>query len=154
MLYDAALERIENVEKPAGIITQKRLVQGDSAFAGAHSCVPCHRPQHLQWSTTGHASAYQSLMDEKRHMDQECYSCHVTGAGHPDGQRPADVGPYRDVQCETCHGPSRAHTLDPVGVKPIKVPTKETCVECHDGVRDEGRFDWASYLPRVSHPNE
>jgi hypothetical protein len=152
-LYDAALKAIEEMEiVPSFGLGGKRLIEVDSAFAGAHSCIPCHRTEHLQWSTTPHARAYQSLVDEKRNMDRECYSCHITGAGHEDGpSEPGAVGPHRDVQCEACHGPSRAHTLTPADVKPIRSPTQETCTGCHDGVRDEGRFDWASYLPKVVH---
>lgn len=154
-LYDAALARIEGMEtQPSFGFGQdgKRMVSGDSAYAGAHSCIPCHRAEHLQWSTTPHSRAYQSLVDEKRNMDRECYSCHITGADHEDGPKePGAVGPYRDVQCEACHGPSHAHTQTPLDVKPVRTPTQETCTGCHDGVRDEGRFDWASYLPKVVH---
>jgi hypothetical protein len=151
-LYDAALARIGALESAGGFNLIKRIVTGDSAFAGSHSCIPCHRPEHLQWSTTAHARAYQALVDENRSMDRECYSCHITGANHADGPKePGAVGPMRDVQCEACHGPSRAHTLAPVDVKPVRSPAQETCTGCHDGVRDEGRFDWETYLPRVAH---
>jgi hypothetical protein len=26
-----------------------------------------------------------------------------------------------------------------------------TCTICHDGERDDGRFDYATYLPKVTH---
>jgi hypothetical protein len=153
-LYELALTQIAMLESKGGFMPVKRIVpsDSDSAYAGAHTCIPCHRPQHLQWSSTPHASAYQSLVDENRQMDRECYDCHVTGAGHPDGpSEPGEVGPLQDVQCEACHGPSKVHSLNPVDVKPIRTPPQTTCTACHDGVRDEGRFDWSVYLPRVAH---
>jgi cytochrome c553 len=29
----------------------------------------------------------------------------------------------------------------------------ESCVTCHDGKQDGGRFDPATYIPKVLHPN-
>ena len=127
----------------------------DSPYAGAELCRSCHVKEYAQWSGTKHAIGLQSLVAEKRHMDDQCFTCHVTGANQPGGpSRPIEVQGMRDVQCEACHGPSRAHTVDPTNAatKPQRTPTEATCTSmCHDNEQDEGRFDYATYLPQVIH---
>ena len=123
-------------------------------FAGGEACVACHRAQHVQWSTTGHARAWKALVDDDRAFDNECWSCHVTGAQQAGGPAsPREAAGFHDVQCEACHGPARAHVEAPGEVKPVRTPPLEVCTGCHDGEQDGGRFDAATYLPKVAHPN-
>ena len=68
----------------------------------------------------------------------------MVGAGAP-------ASGLAHVGCEACHGPGRAHAAAPTQVHPTRSPALETCTSCHDGVRDEGRFDPAAYLARVGH---
>jgi len=120
-------------------------------FVGASACKGCHEAQHKDWSTTRHAHAYATLVKERRHFDLDCWSCHVTGAeqkGGPSG--PYDVGPMRNVQCEACHGPGREHAANPT-VDMVRVPSEKHCRTCHSDEQTEGRFDYASYLPRIDH---
>lgn len=130
-----------------------RFVPGGGVFAGSDSCQGCHPEPTAQWSRTGHSRAYAGLVAVDRAMDPECYSCHVTGAGEEGGPKgPAHVGPFRDVQCESCHGPSGAHARAGGQVPPGRPQvTEATCVTCHDGERDMGRFEYERYLPRVTH---
>ena len=84
--------------------------------------------------------------------DEACYSCHVTGAFHPDGPKnPGVVGGLENVGCESCHGPGRDHASTPTTIDMVVKPEVAVCTQCHDGVKDEGRFDPIQYLPRVSH---
>jgi hypothetical protein len=124
----------------------------EGPYLGGEGCVACHKEEHAQWSQTPHARAWRTLVEADRALDTDCWSCHVTGAGH-DGGPPSAVasGPWRDVQCEACHGPSRAHAASPATVASVKVPPLDTCTTCHDGVRDGGRFDPPSYVPRIDH---
>lgn len=129
-----------------------RLAPPMSAFAGADRCESCHPAQHAQWSGTPHATAWTSLTREKRALDQECWSCHVTGANQPGGpKQPQQVGGLRDVQCEACHGAAAAHAKDPAGHPIPAEVTVGTCTTCHDGERDMGRFDEKAYWPKVRH---
>lgn len=129
-----------------------RIVPEPSPFAGGESCVSCHAEQHRQWSRTGHARAWNALVEVDRAFDDDCWGCHVTGHAAAGGPTDAPTsGPFRDVQCEACHGPSREHAQAPADVAPSGQPTLETCVACHDGVRDGGRFDAKTYLPKVVH---
>lgn len=157
-LVSGALDAITLAEQQAS--QEAEHTPEASPFLGSTSCAECHPSEHGQWSTTGHARAWQTLFAEKRHLDRDCFECHVTGAFHDDGpHHPVQVLPaLQDVGCESCHGPGRAHVdLARAGQveqsKGVVVldPPRETCVQCHDGEQDEGRFDWASYRPRVVH---
>ncbi len=119
-------------------------------FVGSGRCSGCHRPQYVQWKATGHAQAWPTLVDAGRQGDPECVTCHATGQWHPEGPRGVAVAtPLRGVGCEDCHGPGEAHVQNPT-TPLVKRPGSSTCVRCHDGERDEGRFDEATYLPRVA----
>jgi hypothetical protein len=129
----------------------KPKVRSYGDFVGAEACKACHQGQYKDWSTTRHAHAYATLVKERRHFDLDCWSCHVTGAnlkGGPSG--PYDVGPMRNVQCESCHGAGRQHVADPK-VDMVRVPSEEHCKSCHSDEQTEGRFEYNSYLPRVDH---
>jgi 2',3'-cyclic-nucleotide 2'-phosphodiesterase (5'-nucleotidase family) len=142
----------ESSPSPVGGFVARIVTDPASPYAGGEACVACHKDQHAQWSTTGHARAWQALVAEDRANDDDCWTCHVTGAGDAGGPvTPSSSGPFRDVQCESCHGAGRAHIADPPGTKLVAQVPVETCKTCHDGERDGGRFDPATYLPKVSH---
>lgn len=127
-----------------------KAVSSTLPFVGSAVCAGCHPSQTAQWKTTAHAHAWETLVADKRSMDADCFSCHVTGAHHPEGPKlPTEVAGLTDVGCEACHGPGQAHIGQPVGT--MTSDAAESCVDCHDGVQDEGRFDAAVYLPKVQH---
>jgi len=129
---------------------QSRAEQGP--FIGSRACLGCHPAESAQWKSTRHASAWQTLQAEQRHMDMACWSCHATGAFHAEGpQHPASAGDLENVGCEACHGPGRAHAAKPTTAKMVASPEPEACTTCHDGEQDGGRFDLDSYLPKVVH---
>ena len=148
-LVEAAQARITEVE--AGAKTAKPVM---GPYAGSAACSTCHAAEAAQWKTTAHARALTSLEADERHMDQSCFSCHVTGALHEDGpKRPAEVPEaLHDVGCESCHGPAGEHAKNPAkGDEPAAAVAEATCVQCHDGVQDEGRFSFEDYYPRIVH---
>ena len=121
-------------------------------FAGSSACTGCHADQAKQWSSTAHAHAWATLVKTNNERDRACFSCHVTGALHPDGpQDPGAVAGLESVGCEACHGPGKAHAANPPAVEMIAAPGVERCVGCHDGKQDGGRFDPLTYLPQVVH---
>ena len=146
-LLAAALADIEALEERAVPALT------DSPFVGSTACAGCHTEQHTQWLTTPHAHAWKTLEAENRTADLDCFSCHATGATHPEGpQHPAQVTPqYAGVGCEDCHGPGREHISGPVLGQMKASPEVAVCVTCHDGVQDEGRFDFSSYRPQIVH---
>lgn len=144
----------------AEVLARPMRAPEGSPYAGTAACTSCHAPQYNQWRSTGHARAIAALIKVDRHMDDQCWSCHVTGAepakaaGHPVVvNASAEIGGLLNVQCEACHGPAAAHAKDPTKHDLVVTPPQTACVGCHDGVRDEGRFDYAAYLPRVAHPD-
>lgn len=150
-LVDATLQAIRaQTASPTRMLPHR--IEGNGRWAGSDTCVACHQAEHTQWTGTAHAHAWSTLVAEKRESDQACFSCHATAVRQEDGpQDPQEVGAFRDVQCEACHGPSRAHVEDPAEVKPLRTPGPEVCVRCHDGEQDGGRFDYPTYLPKVRH---
>ncbi|MCB9675436.1 MAG: hypothetical protein H6737_09995 [Alphaproteobacteria bacterium] len=128
-------------------------------YAGTEACVKCHPTQYNQWRSTEHARAMSSLVAVSRHRDEDCFSCHVTGgapaeiAGFPVTIETSDaVGGGNNVQCEACHGPGRDHVGDPTKHRTVKDPDEALCRACHTPEQDDGRFDFAAYLPKVTHP--
>jgi len=122
------------------------------AFVGDRACLSCHAEQHGQWKSTPHAYAWATLVREKRSQDLDCWSCHVTGAHHPEGPKsPSEVGLLRNVGCESCHGPGQKHVISPAKSNIVRRPSIDSCENCHDGIKDEGRFDPETYMSKVTH---
>jgi hypothetical protein len=150
-LVAAAKARLATVDAPsAGAGASFQL--GTSPWVGSAACEGCHAAATAQWATTPHARAWASLVTAGRASDRECWSCHATGANLPGGPSdPSQVHGLENVGCESCHGPGRAHAASPATVHLTETPDIATCTRCHDGVRDEGRFDAGAYLVRVQH---
>ena len=55
-----------------------------------------------------------------------CEACHT------DVATLKNAGVHKGVACESCHGPSAAHTEDPSGTKAIKPEIATLCVRCHE----------------------
>ncbi len=163
-------ERVEAVKKTfadledasgAEVLARPMRFSG-GPYAGTEVCISCHATQYNQWRQTGHARAIGALVAVSRHRDEDCFSCHVTGgepaeaAGFPVViETSADIGGGNNVQCEACHGPSRAHAADPTNTAhtPQKSPDETLCVACHTPEQTEERFVFEEYLKKVVHPN-
>ena len=140
------LERLGQV--PMGSDVGREL----GGWVGGSRCIECHREQFTDWRTTGHSKAYRTLVQERRQFDLDCWTCHVTGAGKPDGPAtPKEVGYLRNVQCEACHGPGREHLDDPDGGHVVLDPGPQVCLECHTPEQTEDRFVYEEYLRGVDH---
>lgn len=116
-----------------GISTSDELLlqhPSGHAYVGAQKCGECHTKAFEHWKETGHALAFQTIVegpwhperaDEKidwikRQFDPECLSCHVTG-WHPQEMLRYESGYSSEMtsphllgqQCENCHGPGSEH---------------------------------------------
>jgi len=148
-LVTAAKVEMDTVER--ALAAKAGPVLGQS-FIGSATCLGCHGEQHAQWKATPHAYAWATLERLKRTHDLDCWSCHVTGAQHPKGPRhPNQAKGLENVGCESCHGPGAAHVGAGGKAKMVRKPGLKVCIACHDGVKDEGRFEPESYFPRVVH---
>ena len=45
----------------------------------------------------------------------------------------------------------KQHVQNPLKGQITASPDVSVCTECHDGVKDEGRFDEEAYFPKVRH---
>ncbi len=108
------------------------------------TCGNCHADFQAKWKQTRHASAYNTLAALPASQAQPaCFNCHtVTSRGNaatsPSGWETVKDSAYRDVQCESCHGPGVKH-VEAVGqgnvsVRPlakIGLSGTGTCADCH-----------------------
>lgn len=117
------------------------------------TCGNCHAGYQGSWKQTRHANAYATLASND-HSQAFCYSCHtVNGRGNAvsgttAGHDAVAHATYRDVQCESCHGPGLEH-VQGVGqgtiVRPLaRVATGAagTCADCHSGTHHPFAEEW------------
>jgi hypothetical protein len=127
---------------------QRRPPSGGS-YTGSAQCAGCHQSQAQQWSTTGHATAYRSLIAGNQDYNPECITCHVTGFGYTGGfKRPGYSPEMADVQCEMCHGAGAEHAKHPAAG--YGVISALICINCHTSDRSPG-FDYAGYYRKIAH---
>jgi len=118
-------------------------------IAGSQTCTGCHPQADQSWHSSKHSHAWKTLVDKRSHVDPSCQQCHTTGYGIPGGfVQVARSEPLVNVGCESCHGPSKSHGLDP------KIKTtflsREQCVRCHDH-ENSPEFDYAKYWAKILH---
>lgn len=120
------------------------------------TCGNCHVDFQATWKDTKHAHAYQTLDQLPAGTAQSfCFSCHtVSGNGNdaasPSGWDAVQDSAYRDVQCESCHGPGLDH-VEGVGAgnitdRPfakISADGEGTCADCHSGVHHPFVEQWS-----------
>ena len=138
----------------------------DSPFVGQATCGACHVEAAKIWKESRHSHAFETLRKVSKHFDPECLECHVVGLKPwepPEGkdeslQKWADLRGFlspeltphlMNVQCENCHGPSRAHISNPT-VKPPEANPIDGCVECHHGSHSP-LFNNQTYWPMIEH---
>lgn len=107
------------------------------------TCGNCHVSFQAQWRGTKHAQAGDDL-DASGEAQGFCWGCHaVSELGNAvavaAGYNLVTDSAYRDVQCESCHGPGYTHVQNPSrDTRPlasISVAEGLTngCGECHSG---------------------
>jgi predicted CXXCH cytochrome family protein len=118
------------------------------------TCGNCHVNNQGEWAQTAHADAYATL-DNSDGAQAFCYSCHTVSAngnsaglaGQPAGWDVSPDSAYRNVQCESCHGPGLEHVTNPTS---LNVPlayvtvadTAASCAACHNGVHHPYVEQW------------
>lgn len=155
--YDkiAADETLQALGKP--LFTNESLEQDNANhYVGSNSCSGCHQSEFKQWQSTRHAFAFNTLLKAQKHFHPDCVSCHVVGFGYETGYTTqADQNHFRNVGCETCHGPGGKHIAKPSRQNIRGEVEKEICLECHNQKHSpnfENRFEVA--LPKVDHSQE
>jgi predicted CXXCH cytochrome family protein len=118
-------------------------------------CGNCHTGKQAAWRQTAHASAWSTL-EQSGAMQPACQECHavssrgnlVTTPGV--GWVATQNARYKDVQCESCHGPGLTHVTNPdaAGTKPLAPLAVGTglargCGECHSGAHRPFAEEWS-----------
>lgn len=120
-----------------------------SPYIGSATCGSCHAKAYAAWEKSKHAHAWNTLKAKDKHQDSECVSCHVLGYEQKGGFADMQTSPqFANVQCESCHGPRRAHTSNP-SIKPPQDP-RAACAGCHTPPHSP-RFDMESYWQQIKH---
>jgi hypothetical protein len=151
MAYEE-LRRSEN-DKFKTLVTLRTKELQDTEFVGAEACAGCHASSYEVWKKSSHASAMNTLLLKKRHEDPTCVECHVLGFKQKGGYVSEMISPkFSNVQCENCHGPRKAHILNP-SQKSIDAQSsdpKKSCAECHTPPHSPG-FDRTKYWKSIEH---
>jgi predicted CXXCH cytochrome family protein len=116
------------------------------------NCANCHATFAAGWETTGHSEAWAGLQSSS-HAAEHCEGCHtISELGNqltePAGYNVVKDPRYRDVQCESCHGPGWEHVNGPTAVNAplcsIVADTAATigCGECHSGTHHPFVEQW------------
>jgi hypothetical protein len=122
-------------------------------YIGTTKCKMCHNSEakgkiYDKWVSTGHAKAYQTLLNEqskgiakKMSIDDatksdKCLKCHVTGYKEATGDK---YSMEEGITCEACHGPGSDYwTMKVMKDKKLSMenglvdPTEALCVKCHN----------------------
>jgi hypothetical protein len=120
-------------------------------YAGDDACKVCHATAHDIWAKSAHGRAWATLVNSGDASDPECVRCHVVGFGQDGGFDAATLVPV-NVQCEACHGPSKAH-VETRGPTPRTKPDRSFCIGCHD-LENSPHFEFDVYWPKIRHGNE
>jgi len=119
------------------------VVGSQPTYAGTEACKRCHDTAYTAWKASKHSHAYQTLVDAKwpsnRQYDAECIVCHTVGFGYKTGFKDAEKASFlKNVGCESCHGPGKAHSEARGGKATIiafselgPAKTLDACLRCH-----------------------
>ena len=104
-------------------------------YAWDGACKDCHSAIHDAWSKTKHARSIDRL-DSTQRQGGECIGCHVTGPKGPIRDEAGDMV-NANIQCESCHGPGKAHAEAAAAGNPIpagmtRKPPESLCKTCHN----------------------
>jgi hypothetical protein len=130
------------------------------------TCGNCHADLQGSWSQTKHAKGWAGLTASTAKAET-CEGCHTVNArgnaavSTPAGHDAVKTAVYRDVQCESCHGPGLPH-VEGVGqgtlVRPlakVSMTGTGTCGDCHSGAHQPFAEEWKdsehAVVPTGSH---
>ena len=122
--------------------------KGAPTYVGKSTCEDCHDEAVEFWSSSHHASAYETLVDANKQFDLSCVGCHVTGFKKPGGAHVVETRGLVDVQCEQCHGPGSLHADNPDPSNIQREVSPATCLQCHTPEHSD-TFQLEAYLRNV-----
>lgn len=108
-------------------------------YVGYEACADCHADIVEGWKTTSHARAFEDLKQQgaEKQSVPGCVRCHVVAMDADGGFIDMELTPeLKDVQCEACHGPGRAHTESQSPEDIMGRPDEISCRVCHTEGQD------------------
>ncbi|KAF0193267.1 MAG: 5'-nucleotidase [Gammaproteobacteria bacterium] len=135
-------------------IKRRKITEtGESPFSGEAVCQGCHEEIHGRWRESRHSGAYRKLEDVNKAFDPDCIICHTVGFDTPGGFLDIDTTAHlSNVQCESCHGPARAHAESGGQQKTVRngwAPA-DICAQCHTQPHSP-LFDFKRYWAQIAH---
>jgi hypothetical protein len=144
---------------PAAVKDTSKAAQ--HAYVGIAKCKMCHMPYFKAWATTPHATTFDQLKSSnKEDKNPKCLKCHTTGFGTGGYDAAKPTPDFKNVQCETCHGPGADYMKMAIMKDPAKAksaglvfPVPESvCVKCHNKESPNFKgFDYAKYVAKGVH---
>jgi hypothetical protein len=123
------------VEEPQDLEPEEPELPVESRYWGSDTCSKCHVKQAEWWKKTRHAHAFQTLVKAGTEKSADCIGCHSVGYKDPGGfMQPTDVGKFRNVSCENCHGRGDDHGQEEKFNTAPRSPA--TCTACHTQDQD------------------
>jgi hypothetical protein len=124
-------------------------------YVGSENCLDCHPSAAKSWKKSGHAHAFETLVNASADMDPKCIGCHTVGFTHPSGYRREYRGKkLGDVGGESCHGPGSLHVRQHRDGEALQFKFRPLgagdCQKCHYGEFSRP-FQWETFWPRVQH---
>jgi 2',3'-cyclic-nucleotide 2'-phosphodiesterase (5'-nucleotidase family) len=142
-------EQSKTAQQVQASATPMTLLSTASPYAGVDECAKCHQQEYDIWKNTGHAHAMATLEKRNQQLDQGCVKCHVVGYEQGGFQAVYSTPQFANVQCESCHGPGKAHVDNPAkGYGFMSVPVG--CMQCHTQ-NNSPDFNFALYYPKIKH---
>jgi len=132
------LEFKKSLARKNHLVNEARGKVFAKGYLGTDRCIRCHRDQGNKWRKSKHARAYDTLVAKKSEGEPKCLKCHVATIKET-------VEPYllylpaslRNVGCEACHGPGRAHASAPANKKTENRNPSRACAGCHTTEHDD-----------------
>jgi hypothetical protein len=119
-------------------------VRSASDYVGSPACVACHPSAATAWKDSGHARAFDVLVERGADADPSCIACHTVGFGSPGGYR-REFADRQFTHVGWASGGPVSFQFRPLG--------PGDCQKCHHGEFSRP-FDWDKFWPRVKHGKE
>jgi len=130
-------------------------VRAVAAYVGSERCIECHTQAGALWTQSAHARAFAPLLERHADADPKCVGCHTIGFGTASGfRRNPGTGHFRNVGCESCHGPGSLHVRQREGDETVSFAYRPLaagdCQKCHYGEFSRP-FRWDEFWPVIKH---
>jgi hypothetical protein len=118
--------------------------QEGAKYLGNKKCMMCHADQTESYNEMKHAHAFDVLSAEqvasgKDDKGRACIQCHTTGYGKGGFESAEKTPNFKNVGCESCHGPGSEHVKTMTNAmmndtKPADkhIIRKADCTQCHN----------------------